>query len=178
MMTTELTQAARQVFELQAALAAHLKASEAEASRIKGEIREAQKVLEYSTDGIDLAKVSLAKTIVFASKYADGGKERASCVADAIKQFATGAAEGDYKDLWRYYFGTKSYDGWHGQREDHAYGYGPRHGSTIFRIGVNDGVRENRKQSDLTDEEVEAVIYYLTNLERIQTAESRALAAA
>lgn len=170
-MTTELTQAARQVFELQAALAAHLKASEAEASRIKGEIREAQKVLEYSTDGIDLAKVSLAKTIVFANKRAEETIEQAKAETARLKIV-------EILDLWRYYFGTKSYDGWHGQREDHAYGYGPRHGSTIFRIGVNDGVRENRKQSDLTDEEVEAVIYYLTNLERIQTAESRALAAA
>ena len=51
---------------------------------------------------------------------------------------------------------------------------GPAHGSICFQVGIVRDVRENRKQSDLTPEEVEASIYYLTNIHRVQEAEARA----
>ena len=168
----DLTTAVREMHDLKSALAAHLEASKAEEARLRGEIRHRAEILDMSASGIDLEKVALAKTIVYVrGTYARGGDERASVIADAVKQLATGAPiRAVYGDLWRVAFGTKSYDRWHGQRTDCEYGLGPRHGSIIFQVGLVEGVRNNRTHSDLTPEEIEAAIYYLTNLERVQAA--------
>lgn len=175
---TTLTEAARNIEALKAELAEHLKAAEARTAELKRAIAENREIMTMSASGIDQAKVSLAETILaIRGEYAKGGDERASCVADAIKQLATGAASGPYHDLWHQYFGTKSYDRWYGQRCDCEYGCGPRHGDIIFAIELTRETRQ-RKQSDLTTDEIEAAIYYLTNLERIQSARKAAKEAA
>lgn len=55
------------------------------------------------------------------------------------------------------YFGTKNYDRWSDQREDHEYGRGPAHGYTVFSVGLGEAARKR----DLTSIEVEACIYAL-----------------
>ena len=101
-----------------------------------------------------------------------------SARADAIKQLASGKPVREhYGDLWRVFFGTKNYDQWSGQRCDCEYGCGPRHGSICFRIGLTDAARK-RRQADLSADEVEAAIYYLVNLERVQEAERVAVGGA
>ena len=123
--------------------------------------------LKMDEMGIDTHKVLLAEHIVYVTEYSKGGEERDSARTDAIHWFAThGPERVPYHDLRSQYFGTKSYDRWHGQRSDHSYGMGPRHGSIIFRIEL---LPEPRKRT-LTADEIEAAIYYLTNLERIQAA--------
>lgn len=176
----ELTTAARELHQLRADLAAHISAAEAEEKRLRAEIGKRETVLKMSAAEIDETKVALARTVIYATDYEQGGNDRAGCVHDAIRQLATGEpvrTRTYYGDLWRVYFGTKNYDRWRGQREDHEYGYGPKHGSTCFRIGVTDEARQ-RGQADLTPEEIEAAIYFLVNLERIQRAEKSAQAAA
>lgn len=140
-----------------------------EEKRLQAIIDEANAALVMKANDLDIAKIDIAETIIRVSDYSRGGSDRKSCIDDAIKQFATGKAESYYKDLWSVYFGTKNYDRWSGQRHDCQYGYGPRHGSTVFRIETTSAAR-TRKQSDLTADEVEAVIYYLLNIERIQDA--------
>lgn len=168
-----LTNAARELHELAAALKEHEEKAMAETARIKGEIAKRKAILNMAGDGIDPEKVALARTILFVrGEYDRAGDDRVSVISDAIKHFATGDG-----DMWRIAFGTKSYDRWHGQRTDCEYGYGPGHGSIIFQIGVLDDVRKSRKQDELTTDEVEAVIYFLTNLPRIQAAERNARAA-
>lgn len=169
-----LTTAARELHELSADLTAHIESAKKEEARLRAEIRQRRSVLELSASGIDLDKVNLAKTIVFVrGTYARGGDDRASVIADAIKQFATGVPpRAVYGDLWSVAFGTKSYDRWYGQRTDCEYGCGPGHGSIIFQVGILDQVRKSRTHADLTPDEIEAVIYFLTNLERVQAAEA------
>lgn len=174
---TALATAAREMHEMMAALSAHETAAAAEASRLKEEIRKRREVLNFAQDGIDHAKVALAKSIIeVRGQYSRGGADRASCVSDAIKQVATGKPLGAYVDLLRQFFGTKNYDRWIGQRCDCEYGYGPRHGSIVFAIGFTAAVRK-REPFELTDDEAEAAIYYLVNLERIQAAEAASKAA-
>jgi len=177
---TNLTTAARELHEFGAALAAHIGQSKREEAALREEIRKRREILDMSAAGIDLEKVKLAKTILdILGTYAKGGDDRASVKADAIKQLATGVPVREiYGDLWRVAFGTKSYDRWHGQRCDCEYGMGPRHGSLIFQIGLRGSVRDARKHSDLTADEIEAAIYFITNIERIQAAEADAKAAA
>lgn len=177
---TNLTTAAREIHEFGGALAAHIEQSKRREAELREEIRKRREILEMSASGIDFEKVALAKTIISVrGTYAKGGDDRASVKADAIKQLATGVPIREiYGDLWRVAFGTKSYDRWHGQRCDCEYGMGPGHGSLIFQIGLRDNVRNTRKHSDLAPEEIEAAIYFLTNIERIQAAEADAKAAA
>lgn len=175
-----LTIAAREIHELNAALAVHIDNAKREEARLREEIRQRRSILEMSAAGIDFDKVALAKTILTVrGTYADGGADRASVVSDAVKQLATGKPVREhYGDLWRVFFGTKSYDRWYGQRCDCEYGYGPSYGSIIFDVGLTDAVRQSRTHADLTSDEIEACIYYLTNLERVQTAEAEARAKA
>lgn len=171
-MSTPLTIAARELHGLNDALTAHLKYAKDEEERLRNEIRKRHEILKLTEAGIDFEKVKLARTVIFAGDYSQGGADRASCVSDAIKQLSTGENVG-YRGLWFKYFGTKNYDRWGGQRSDHDYGYGPRHGSICFAVGINADVRA-RSPRVLTEEETEAAIYFLLNLERIQAVEKAA----
>ena len=173
-MTTDLTTAAREAHQLRGALAAHVETATAEEKRLREEIRKRETILSMAEGGVDADKVTVARTVVYATDYSRGGEDRNSVRQDAIKQFATGEpVRKYYGDLWKFFFGTKNYDRWVGQRSDCEYGYGPKHGSTCFEIGITKETRE-REQTDLTPDEIEAVIYFLVNLDRIQTAEKQA----
>lgn len=153
-------------------LTAEMDASIAEASARHSAM--AARIARYKQDlgraslGLDLDKIAEAETVLAVrGAFAKAGAERESARQDAIKWLAAQAGGdpcSERLNLRAEYFGTKSYDRWHGQREDHAYGYGPRHGSTIFEIGL----RNDARKRDLTPAEVEAAIYYLLNLEAIQ----------
>ena len=172
----ELTRAAREMYQLRAELDAHIEAAKQREAELRGRIRERANVLSSAAEGIDIEKVKLAKTIVYVRGfYENAGEDRASVIHDAIRQFATGEPVRQvYGDLWERYFGTKNYDRWSGQRSDHPYFMGPGHGSICFEVGILESVRKGRAQKTLTPEEVEAVIYYLTNIQRVQDAERRA----
>jgi hypothetical protein len=175
-MTTQqisLKEAAKAYHESLAELAKHEKEAAAESGRIRGRVERYATILKMSEQGIDAEKVALAETIVYAWDHRNGGSDWQSCRADAIKQFATGLPITQYCDLWRRRFATKNYDRWTGQREDHEYGYGPKHGSMCFEIGLTKQARA-RSYSDLSGEEIEAAVYYLVNLERIQLAREEA----
>lgn len=172
----DLTTAVKELHELKARLQEHKHEAEKTTRELLAEIVARQDVLTKSEMGIDADKVALAKTIIYAGNHRNGGADWRSCVSDAIKQLATGEpVRVHYGDLWRVYFGTKNYEHWVGQRSDHDYGFGPKHGGICFSIGVTEAACK-RGQADLRADEVEACIYYLTNLKRIQEAESEAAA--
>lgn len=172
-----LTTAVREKDELERALAEHTRASEARTAELKREIGARALVLRTAGLGLDPDKLALArKIVVVRGSFARAGDDRLSVVHDAIRQLATGVPiRPVYTDLWRCAFGTKSYDRWHGQRCDCEYGMGPRHGSVIFSVGLTQAAR-SKSHSDLTGAEIEAAIYYLTNLERVQSAEAETVA--
>ena len=126
-----------------------------------------QTIINQTEAGLDLAKISLAETVMYAGDYSRAGQDRDGARQDAIKWFA---GRQTTTDLQHEYIGTKSYDRWYGQRCDCGYGMGPRHGSIIFEIGLRHDVRKR----ELTPEEREAAVYYLINLERIQSARAKA----
>lgn len=59
--------------------------------------------------------------------------------------------------LFERYAGAKRYEGFH-QREDHEYGYGPRHGSIVFAVELT---AEVRRRGSLALEEAEAAVRWL-----------------
>ena len=175
--TGTLTDAASKMHRLRAELAAHNLAAKKHADDLQREIRANTLILENATEGLDSDKISIAQSVlVIRGSFERGGTDRASVVADAIKQLATGEPiRPTYGDLWRVFFGTKNYDGWSGQRSDAEYGYGPKHGSIVFSVGLTREVRGRAPQA-LTPNEVEAAIYYLTNIQRIQQVAARVTA--
>lgn len=59
------------------------------------------------------------------------GVPRAGLIATAIGLIQADPA----KALTQEYLGIKNYEAFGDQREDHRYGYGPKHGVIVFRIG-------------------------------------------
>lgn len=172
----DLTTAAKMKFKLQEELAKHISSAKDKEAQIRKEIELATIVLASSANGIDHDKISLAKNVIYVrGQYERAGSDRESVIQDAIKQLSTGIPPREiYGDLWRVSFGTKNYASWSGQRSDHEYGYGPKHGSICFEVGLVRSVRENKKYSDLLPEEIEAAIYYLTNIKLVQLSEKEA----
>lgn len=174
---TSIADAAAARHRLSGALAAHLQASHNEEQRLRAELAKAQAAIAVSSAGIDLTQVAAAEVVVYVrGAYVEAGSDRATVVRDAIAEIATGEKQG-YRGLWFEAFGTKSYAQWHGQRCDNEYGYGPKHGSVIFQVGLRDSVRAREPQA-LTDAERNACVYYLTNLEQIQAQRARSVVTA
>jgi hypothetical protein len=166
---TRIDEAAAAKHRLSNELATHLAGAKREEARLRAEIQVADAAVRVGAEGFDLARIALAeKTLAVLGSYAKAGQDRASVVSDAIAQIATGEKQG-YRGLWLEAFNTKDYAHWHGQRSDHEYGFGPKHGSIIFSVGLSSQVRQ-REVKELTDAEKDACVYYLTNLERIQAA--------
>lgn len=127
-------------------------------------------VIQQHKSGLDASKVALARTVLLVGgKYANAGAERGSVISDAISWFATGKAP-CYYQLTSANYGTKNYDRWQGQRSDHEWG-GPSHGSLVFQIGLKD------RKAEITDEQREACLYFLSNIVEIEQAAELAKAA-
>jgi hypothetical protein len=161
----------RDMTVMHAELAEHEAAAKKKTADLQQRLAALQTSLNQGAAGLDLDKIALAETVIYATDYSRGGAERGGAVKDAIKFLATGEPlRTPYGDLRREYFGTKNYAHWSGQRSDHTYGCGPRHGSTCFEVGL----RTSARNRDLTEAERDAAIYYLLNLPAIQDARPRA----
>lgn len=92
--------------------------------------------------GIDEDDLKIARRVLQVEGELKPGRSssaaRLRVVNDAIADLAAGAPT-----LRKWYFATKDYAQWSDQREDHPYGYGPKHGEVVFRVGLRD--RGNRE---------------------------------
>jgi hypothetical protein len=159
----------RRKIELRAQRAEAEKAHKNKLEAIEFEIKTAQEEIERQLVGLDSSIILHAEHIIYVGgKYAKAGFERGQCLEEAIRWILNGGGE-----MFREYTATKSYDRWHGQHTSHSYGMGPSHGSIIFEIGFTRAVRA-RQDKRLTEEEINACVYYLRNLECIQEAAEKA----
>lgn len=132
---------------------------------LRAEIAEARRQRQMAAADLDLARIQLGEHIVMTynrpwrwigqeERYAEHpSSERVACVRDAIRELAT---DGGGR-LHERSFGTKDYDRFADQREDHSYGMGPKHGHIVFSVGLQPEARGR----ELTPEEIEAAIYLL-----------------
>lgn len=130
---------------------------------LKSELTKASERAKIGGAGLDLTKVELGRKALYLSGSYTNSPQRRGVVKDAIDWIATGEKR-TYHTLEGGYFGVKNYSGFGDQREDHQYGMGPRHGSIVFAVGLREPKR------NLTPDEREAALYYLLNIEAIQTA--------
>jgi len=142
-------------------LAEELKRHEQEVRRIRGDIATLESGITMEAGGLNLARVSRGSAIV----YVEG------TITDArlplLREAMAEVAKPNCGELQHQYIGLKNYDRFVGQREDHRYGMAPRHGSTVFCIGLKRAARER----DLTEQEVEDALYWLANAQKIKAAE-------
>jgi hypothetical protein len=140
----------------------------------KDEFRMAEERIQIASGNLDEAAIILAEHVMYVGGlYCKAGDDRDAALANAKAQILSGGGT-----LRVEYQGTKSYDRWRGQWIACSYGMGPRHGSTIFEIGLTDPIRKREQDPLLTGDEIEACLYYLNNLERIQGAREKAKQAA
>ena len=129
-------------------------------SKLESSIWELRALESIGKEGLDLDKVQLAETLlrVEGDPYGETSSKYGTIAEAAIIDIAEGC-----QHLKTKYFGNKEYSGYY-QREDHKYGYGPRHGSIVDRIGLVNSSYE------LSDNEKDACIYYLKNYNKIKNA--------
>lgn len=140
---------------------------------LRAELEEAEAGSNLIAAGLDDSKIAVAKTVItIRGLFEKGGQDRQSVIEDAIADLLDGGPT-----LKATAFNTKDYAHWYGQRSDHPYGLGPRHGSIVFGVGLHQRLRTAESPVP-SDAEIDAAIYYLRNLTRIQATEAMARATA
>lgn len=168
-------------------LAERQKRSEAHKTWITGcdaELKQLAESERLVAAGVDLSRINhglhvvsvtgLSKQVVHGA-YSDQNRsgQRASVIADAKDDLARGAPR-----LRREYFGVKNYAHFGDQREDHTYGFGPKHGSIVFSVGLTSAARKMIESGEaLTPEQIEDALYVLANLDQIEAAKASQTAA-
>lgn len=137
-------------------------------SRIGKELIAVAEGINYANKGLTVEMVRHGMTII---NFGDPKQstERRGCVEDAINDIASG-----FNRLSERYFGTKNYAQWSDQREDHRYGYGPKHGSICFKIGLTGTALNKLASGGLSDYDAECAIYCLMNIDAINAANAKA----
>lgn len=107
-----------------------------------------QKALRF---GVTTETLALARSVISVRGTGALGSNRKGVVRDAMDALANGGGA-----LHSRFFGTKNYDGWIDQRCDCNYGYGPKHGSIVFSVGL---VKPN---TELSQEQIEAALLVLS----------------
>lgn len=131
-------------------------AFENQVKRIQSQIADIEKQQGCLLANMDETKVQIAESVL---RFSQGfSRLDKSVIKRAIEDIANGCKELSYQ-----YLGIKDYAHWTGQRSDHNYGYGPKHGYIVFSIGLK------QPNQSLSSVEQEASIYYLYQLLENQT---------
>lgn len=128
--------------------------------------------------GLDVDRLERARKILFVQGDVNSGRRQGDCHQGIARADAVNDARNDLVDgckrLASRYMGVKNYGGFGDQREDHEYGMGPRHGSTVFSLGLMRDVRDRLNSGDtLSNDELENALYLLASLSvvsKLQTA--------
>ena len=123
-------------------------------TELEKQLKELSQKINLESKGISVDRIQSALTLLSIRGEYKQTEKRDEVVESSVKDLLNGS-----KHLKEKYFGVKIYSGFGEQREDHKYGYGPRHGNIVFAIGLKVTDRE------LTDSEVEDCLYLLTNIE-------------
>jgi hypothetical protein len=167
----KLTDAFKELAELTLVKQRMIERHKEESQEIGEKIRLLTIFLKMTSAGLDVEKVRVAKTVIYVQGIAANSKGGDNGTGEGVRTEAVNDAIQDLIKNCPYmrnqYIGVKNYVHFGDQREDHKYGYGPKYGSTVFSIGLKQEVMDR----PLTDEEIEAAIYYLNSIRIIQSTE-------
>lgn len=150
------------VADLVARIASLREARKVMLERHRSELGELDRSIEDAIHRRDLAAVGLPDGMLDIAKQVIQIRGRVAesaegALAAAIDDLAAGCPI-----LRERYIGAKRYEGFH-QREDHEYGYGPKHGSIVFAVELTSEARQRLRAvgATLTAEEREAAVRWL-----------------
>ncbi len=144
-----------------------IKEHKAAIESVDSELRDLRTKLAISNSGLNISTIDLARKVLSIGGVYQPTQGRDSVVSSAISDLAAGC-----QHMAKRFHGVKIYSGFGEQRCDCEYGYGPRHGSIVFSVGLLN------PRTELTDEERDAAIYYLLNIKAVTEAEQKAKVAA
>lgn len=158
-LAVDLTQ---EIADLQEQLADEDARHAAERERLTAEIAEAEAQRAHVAAGTSVEARSLALGLI--EIRGDVDRVDDAVIVDAVEDLAAGCPT-----LLSEYLAIKDYGRFTGQRSDHRYGYGPKHGYIVFGVGLTASSREfHRRWGSLpageNDERIEAATCYLLNL--------------
>lgn len=141
---------------LEAELKAMTESFERRKKELTQQISQHKEQEQIVSSGLDLEKIELGKKVlyVYGNPY-ERCQDTKSDGSNTLAKLAIADILDGCKHLRKEYFGQKRYEGYH-QRSDHPYGFGPSHGSIVEEVGLRN------REKELSDEEVEAAVYYLT----------------
>jgi hypothetical protein len=97
-------------------------------------LKKLEEVDEPLAKDIQIARKCIEVVGEMAPTHPDNYPERVKVVRDAARDLAKGG-----KQLRTGYMGVKRYAHFGDQREDHPYGYMPRHGGIVFSVALKEG---------------------------------------
>lgn len=164
-LTRQLDEAATQYRQLEITY-------DADRKRIRAVMDEVRREIRLLTANLDLERVLTAEVAICIEGpqfiYNAAG-DTPKMLEDTINEIANGGRRLRYE-----YFGCKNYDHWRCQRSDHPYGMGPRHGTTVCRIGYTDRYRDMITDEDqewsLPDHVRDDILYLLHNFRNVYEA--------
>lgn len=163
-----LAEMVSEINQMKADRAALIENQKREVESASREIARAVEQFESLSHGLYPEIIAIAEGVLkIRGTYHPCCGESDGVVSDAMSDLA----DNDGDKLRECYFGVKDYARWSCQREDHQYGYGPKHGYIVFSVELQQRFR-GEDRVDLTYEEKEAAIYYLANLVQIQKAKA------
>lgn len=127
-------------------------------SSLSNKIAELEHNRNIILEDYNLEKIQNAKRFIYtrgAKKYFYG--EALQMLSKAIKDISSQTFK-----IKREYYGCKDYDRFVGQGITCQYGYGPRHGYVVMKIGANNAFQDgkiNPDENDLSD-----ILYFLHKL--------------
>lgn len=141
---------------LEAELKAMTESFERRKKEITQQISQHKEQEQIVSSGLDLEKIELGKKVlyVYGNPY-ERCQDTKFDGSNTLAKLAIADILDGCKHLRKEYFGQKRYEGYH-QRSDHPYYCGPSHGSIVEEVGLRN------REKELSDEEVEAAVYYLT----------------
>lgn len=153
-----LTEIVKKRYELQNELKSLEKSFFSKKDELDKEISKCIQIEKIFSEDLDYNQVVLAKTVMYTrGNITIENDDRVNLAELAVKDIANRTSK-----MRTEYFGIKSYSGFV-QLDNHRYGLGPKHGSTIAAVGLCPDARER----DLTVEESDACIYFLNNFDII-----------
>lgn len=121
-------------------------------------IKDLKRLKEMDLTGLDNKRTLEAENILIIRQREALYKDDQWAISEAIKDILN-----DFNNLKTSYIGTKNYDGWNHQGVNWTeYGYGPRHGSIVFSIGMKESARKVKFM--FNDYQKSCCIYLLENL--------------
>lgn len=173
-----LAEAERDAAQLRAAIAEEHKRHATTIANLQANLTTSLELAQRLASGLDENLIAQAKHLIDVDGlYSRAGDDREQARAYAIDSILAGG-----QSLAQEYVGTKNYAHWYGQMVRHPYGMGPRHGSVVFAIGLRQSVRARAPRNTpvsalpplLIEDEINAIVYYLRNLEKIEAAHAAA----